>query len=106
DLVGVKLVLRRQFRNRPLAADRFKRDLGLELGRKPSACLHAGLSFSSENPPYAPVSETGATSLCHVMGYRPRTYQAHVTNENAVELEPSNYRDFGDRSVAMRSRAT
>jgi hypothetical protein len=32
DLVRVKLVLRRQFRNRPLAADRFKRDLGLELG--------------------------------------------------------------------------
>jgi hypothetical protein len=27
DLVGVKLVLRRQLRNRPLAADRLKRDL-------------------------------------------------------------------------------
>src|SRR5690606_26562559 len=25
-------------------------------------CLHAGSSFSSENPPYAPVSETGTTS--------------------------------------------
>src|SRR5690606_32493019 len=34
-----------------------------ELGRNPSACLHAGLSFSSENPPYAPVSETGTTSI-------------------------------------------
>jgi hypothetical protein len=34
DLVRVKLVLRRQLRNRPLAADRFNRDLGLELRRK------------------------------------------------------------------------
>src|SRR5690606_37209083 len=34
----------------------------LKLGRKPSACLHAGSSFSSEDPPYAPVSETGTTS--------------------------------------------
>ncbi|MDK8873053.1 hypothetical protein, partial [Paracoccus sp. SSJ] len=42
--------------------DRLKRDLGLELGRKPSACLHAGSSFSSVDPPYAPVSETGTTS--------------------------------------------
>src|SRR5690606_31877393 len=63
DLVGMKLVLRRQFRNRPLAADRLKRNLGLELGREPSACLHAGSSFSSENPPYAPVSKTGTTSI-------------------------------------------
>src|SRR5690606_21764338 len=47
DLVRMKLVLRRQFRNRPLAADRLKRNLGLELGRKSSACLHAGSSFSS-----------------------------------------------------------
>src|SRR5690606_19395343 len=66
DLVRVKLVLRGQFRNRPLAADRLKRDLGLELGREPSACLHAGSSFSSENRPYAPVSETGTTSLDRV----------------------------------------
>src|SRR5690606_4067022 len=62
DLIGVKLVLHRQFRNRPLAADRLKRDLGLEIGREPSACLHAGSSLSSENPPYAPVSKTGTTS--------------------------------------------
>jgi hypothetical protein len=41
DLVRVKLMLRRQFRNRPLAADRFKCNLGLELGRKPSACTTA-----------------------------------------------------------------
>src|SRR5690606_38297947 len=64
DLVRMKLVLRRQFRNRPLAADRLKRNLGLELGRKPSACLHAGSSFPSGDPPYAPVSETGTTSAC------------------------------------------
>src|SRR5690606_23064261 len=62
DLVRVKLMLRRHFRNRPLAADRFKRDLGLELGSKPSACLHAGSSFPLGDPPYAPVSKTGTTS--------------------------------------------
>src|SRR5690606_34273892 len=48
-----------------LAADRLKRNLGLELGRKPSACLHAGSSFPSGDPPYAPVSETGTTSKRH-----------------------------------------
>src|SRR5690606_8961352 len=75
DLVRMKLVLRRQFRNRPLAADRLKRNLGLELGRKPSACLHAGSSFPSGDPPYAPVSETGTTSCSPVrrpgIGYKP-----------------------------------
>lgn len=63
DLVRVELMLRRQLRDRPLAADRLKRDLGLELGREPSACLHRGSSFSSVDPPYAPVSKTGTTSL-------------------------------------------
>jgi len=63
DLVRVKLMLRRQLRNRPLTADRLKRNLGLELGREPSACLHAGSSFSSGDPPCAPVSETGTTSV-------------------------------------------
>ena len=61
DLVGVKLVLCRQLRKRPLTADRLKRNLGLELSREPSACLHAGSSFSSVDPPYAPVSETETT---------------------------------------------
>ncbi|WP_258052464.1 helix-turn-helix domain-containing protein [Mesorhizobium sp. INR15] len=55
-------MLRRQFRNRPLAADRLKRNLGLEIGRKPSACLHTGSSSSSGDPPYAPVSKSGTTS--------------------------------------------
>ncbi len=50
DLVGVRLVLRRQFLTRPLVAERLKRHLGLELRRKPSACLHAGSSFSSKYP--------------------------------------------------------
>ncbi|WP_416193648.1 restriction endonuclease subunit S [Nitrobacter sp. TKz-YC01] len=59
----MKLVLCRQFRNRPLATDRLKRNLGLELSRKSSACLHTGSSFSSGDPPYAPVSETGTTSI-------------------------------------------
>ncbi|MGB3540244.1 MAG: hypothetical protein WBA42_18990 [Mesorhizobium sp.] len=55
DLVQVKLVLRRQFRDRPLSADRFKRELGLELGVKPPACLRAGSSFPAEDPSYASV---------------------------------------------------
>ena len=59
----MKLTLRRQFRESPLAADRLKRNLGLELGRKPPACVHRGSSFSSVDPPYLPVSETGATSV-------------------------------------------
>jgi len=57
DLARVKLMLRRQFRNRPLTADRLKCNLGFELGREPSACLHTGSTFSSVDPPYAPVSE-------------------------------------------------
>lgn len=56
-------MLRRKLRSRPLAADRPKRNLRLELGSKPSACLHTGSSFSSDDPPYAPVSKTGTTSL-------------------------------------------
>jgi len=51
DLVRVKLMLRGQFRNRPLTADRLKRNPGLELSRKPSARLHRGSSFSSVDPP-------------------------------------------------------
>src|SRR5690606_25530675 len=35
----------------------------LELGSKPSACLHAGSSFPLGDPPYAPVSKTGTTSV-------------------------------------------
>ena len=58
---GAVQVLRGKLRNRPLAADRFKRNLGLEVGRKPSAGPHAGSYFSSGGPPYAPVSETGTT---------------------------------------------
>jgi hypothetical protein len=46
----------------PLAADRLKRDLGLEVGRKPSACLHDGSSSSSVDPPYAAVSKSGTSS--------------------------------------------
>ena len=34
-----------------------------KLGREPSACLHDGSSFLSVDPPDAPVSETGTTSL-------------------------------------------
>src|SRR5690606_33719689 len=81
DLVRMKLVLRRQFRNRPLAADRLKRNLGLELGRKPSACLHAGSSFPSGDPPYAPVSETGTTSVTGpvtaIAVHSKHSYKAH-----------------------------
>lgn len=58
----MKLVLRGQFRIRPLAAGRLKSDLGLEIGREPSARLHAGSSFPSEDPHYAPVSKAGTTS--------------------------------------------
>ena len=45
-----------------LAADLLKRNLGLEPGRKPSACFHAGSCFSSSNPPRIPACEAGTTS--------------------------------------------
>jgi hypothetical protein len=62
------VVLRRQFRNCPLSVDRFKRDLGLELGVKPPACLHAGSSFPAEDPSYALFSQTGTTSGRFLLG--------------------------------------
>jgi hypothetical protein len=65
NLVGVKLVLRRQFLTRPLVADRLKRHRGLEVRRKPPACLRAGSSLSSEDPSYAPISEIGTKSVQH-----------------------------------------
>lgn len=47
--------------------------LGLGLGSRPSACLHAGSSFSSDDPPYASVSETGTTPGSMFLGpYRRR----------------------------------
>jgi hypothetical protein len=51
DQVRMKFVLRRQFRNRPLALDRFRRNLRLELSREPSERTHDGSSFSSADPP-------------------------------------------------------
>jgi hypothetical protein len=85
DLVWVKLVLRRQFRDRPLAADRLKRHLRLELGRKPSAGLHPGSSFSSEDPPYAPVSETGPPQL----GLRPFMTSCRAWQSRFLHLRES-----------------
>jgi hypothetical protein len=51
DLVRMQLGLDRQLRNRALPADRLKCNLGLELGRKPSARLDRGSSLSRVNPP-------------------------------------------------------
>lgn len=45
DQVRVKLLLRRQLRNRAFATEGLKRNLDLERGRKPSSCLDAGASF-------------------------------------------------------------
>src|SRR5690606_33076335 len=40
------------------------------------ACLHAGSSFPSGDPPYAPVSETGTTSRLHQAAKQPPPYSA------------------------------
>jgi hypothetical protein len=50
NLGGMQRVPGRQLCNRLVALDRFQSNLGLELSRKPSACLHDG-SSSSSNPP-------------------------------------------------------
>ncbi len=47
DLRRMDAVLLGQFRQRHLFADRFKRDLGLKIGRMVLAFLHFGSSLSS-----------------------------------------------------------
>jgi hypothetical protein len=51
DLGGVQLVLGRQLRDGLLALGRLKRDLRLELSRKPSPRPPDGSSSESANPP-------------------------------------------------------
>src|SRR5450756_1779066 len=51
NLGRVQFVLGRQLRNRLVALDRLKRNLGLELSRKSSPRPHGGLSSASSNPP-------------------------------------------------------
>src|SRR5271170_2162137 len=51
NLSWVQLVLGRQLRNRLVALDRLKRNLGFELSRKPSPRPHGGSSSASANPP-------------------------------------------------------
>jgi hypothetical protein len=51
NLGRMQLVLGRQLRNRLVALDRLKRNLGLELSRKPSPRPHGGSSSASANPP-------------------------------------------------------
>lgn len=75
-LIWVKLVLRCHFRNRPFATDRLKRKVGLERGRKPSASLHGGSSFSSDDLPYA-LSQKLALPLSANSGFMVRCQVAH-----------------------------
>src|SRR5271155_5831868 len=51
NLRRVQFVLARQFRHCLVALNRLKRNLGLELSRKPSPRLHGGSSSASANPP-------------------------------------------------------
>ena len=51
NLGRVQLVLGRQLRDRLVALDRLKRNLGFELSRKPSPRPHGGSSSASANPP-------------------------------------------------------
>jgi hypothetical protein len=44
-------ILLGQFRQRDLLTDRFKRNLGFELGRLVLSLLHSGSLFSSCDPP-------------------------------------------------------
>ncbi len=50
DQIGMQLMSLPQFRHGSMALYGFKRDLGLELGRKTPPALHARWSFSSMDP--------------------------------------------------------
>src|SRR5690606_1540780 len=81
---------------------------------KPSACLHAGSSFPSGDPPYAPVSETGTTSVhqllkefrasggaaCGFAGSRRRLRDYDGRGSSApATVYPSDGRQLGIRSA-------
>src|SRR5271169_1715785 len=51
NLRRVQFVPGRQLRNRLMALERLKRNLGFELSRKPSPRPHRGSSSASANPP-------------------------------------------------------
>src|SRR5271167_2106364 len=51
NLGRMQFVLGRQLRNRLVALNRLKRNLGLEFSRKPSPRPHGGSSSASANPP-------------------------------------------------------
>src|SRR5690606_28185218 len=71
--------------------------LGLELGRKPSACLHAGSSFPSGDPPYAPVSETGTTSRVE----NGKRTNHHYTGDIEAEINRLKADGFTVREIPM-----